>query len=358
MADVCSRVDYLLLHPSEVTASPNSVLRMLRRMSSIDSLDLERGFGNVVTSDILKVIASYPALDQAVLPYVRDDYLLALQTDADMQLFPKLRYLYTGATAESLRLYHRVAPKIEALGLTNETLKRTNDVLTAASKFRQLTSFTAQLSTSSIIRGEELIHLAQGCQNLEELKIGIDSWSEIKPSAVGITDELIEQLAPYLRNLRNFYLLFVSDTQDAPGCIRSIQSLGRHCKHLEELVLSCRPDWEWIATLSQVEAVPLAAGLEQLQLLPNGHMRQCLTEEEHSTLLTIWRSTARIWLPHIDLMMIRDADDWEDAFVDALVPADIGTDEQADDEDSKIAVDGAEELGITTTMDQVTLQDL
>lgn len=320
MAEKCSRLDYLLLHPSKVTASPAAVVRMLDRMSNIDSLDLERGFEKVFSSDILKVIASFPSLDQVVLPFLQDDILLALPSDPDLRLFPKLRHLYVGATAESLRLYHRVAPGVETLGLTNERLERTNDVVIAASKFRGLTSFTAQLSASSGIRGEDLMCLAQGCQGLEELNIGIDGWYEIKPSATGITDELIEKLAPCLLNLKRLYLLFEPVGQDMPGCIQTVRTFGSHCKRLEEMVYSCRPDWSLIASLPQ--GIPLAAKLEQLQLVLKDHMQMCLTRQEYNELLEIWRNRAKIWLPQVNLMMIRHADDMEEAFEKVLVSAD------------------------------------
>ena len=326
MAERCSKLDYLLLRPSKVTASPAAVVRMLKRMPNIDSLDLETGFEDAVSSEMLRVIASYPDLDQAVLPYVQDDFLLELQSDPDIHLFPKLRYLYVGATAESLRLYHRVAPSIEALGLTNETLERTDDVLTAASKFQQLTSFTAQLSASSAIRGEELIHLAQGCQGLQELKIGIDGWYEIKPSATGITDELMVKLAPYLLNLKVLYLLFEAAGQDMPGCIQTVRTLGRHCNRLEETVFSCRPDWSLIASLPQGQGASLAAKLEQLQPVVSEHMEMCLTTGEYNELFKLWRDNAKTWLPQVSLMMIHHADDREEAFEEVLVSADEGND--------------------------------
>lgn len=339
MAERCSRMDFLLLRPSKVTASPAAVVRMLTRMPNIDSLDLERGFEDVVSPEMVKVIASFPGLDQVVLPYVKDDFLLKLQSDPDVHFFPKLRYLYVGATAESLRLYHRVAPSIEALGLTNETLERTNDVLTGASRFHHLTSFTAQLSASSVIRGEELIHLAQGCQGLQELKIGIDGWYETKPSATSITDELMEKLALCLLNLKVLYLLFEPAGQDMPGCISTVRALGHHCKRLEEMVFSCRPDWSLIASLPQGEGIHLAAKLEQLQPVVTDHMEMCLTSDEFNELLKIWRENAKTWLPQVNFMMIRHADDREEAFEEVLAPAD----EYNNPDDGGSPIDASEE---------------
>lgn len=329
MTSLCSRLNYLLLRPFKVTASSDSVVRMLERMPNVDSLDLERGFEEVFSFEMLRVIASYPNLDQAILPYVQDDHLLAIQADAEKRWFPKLRHLYLSATAESLRVFRQIAPGIEAIGLRNHDMGRTNNVLISASGFRQLTSFTAQLSSSTVIHGYELLQLAQGCPGLEELKIGIDSWSDTKPSATGITDNLIRELAPHLCNLKHLYLLFESDTQSELECIQSIQTLGRHCKKLEELVMSCRSDWPLITSLPQKET-PLAASLEQLQLLPDNHMRQCLTEEEYSDLLRIWRDNAKAWLPQLSLMIIRDADDWEEAFVDARMTTDGTIDEESE----------------------------
>lgn len=347
MAGLCSRLGYLLLHPSKVTASPGSVVRMLKNMPNIDSLDFERGFEDTFSLEMLRVIASFPALDQAVLPYVQDDHLLALQADAEKLWFPKLRYLYFSATAESLRLFHQLVPGVEAIGLTNQGMGRTNDVLASASRFRQLKSFTAQLHANSVIRGDELLELAQGCPNLDELKIGIDSWSDAKPSGTGITDDLIKQLAPHLPNLKHLYLLFGSDSQREPGCIQSILTLGRHCKKLEELVLSCRSDWALICSLPQ--GLPLAVDLEQLQLLPNNHMKQYLPEEAYSRLLDLWRDNARTWLPRASWMTVRNADDWETAFIDVVCPA------NGDDEAEEDAADVPDEAELTDALEQFTV---
>lgn len=124
------------------------------------------------------------------------------------------------------------------------------------------------------------MQLAQGYPGLEELKIGIDSWSDTNPSATGITDSFIRELALHLSNLKCLYLVFESDTRHKPGCIQSIQTPGRRCKQLEELVLSCRSDWPLVASVPRREEIPLAFSLEGLQLLPDNHTRHCLTEED------------------------------------------------------------------------------
>ncbi|USP72739.1 hypothetical protein yc1106_00013 [Curvularia clavata] len=330
MAGFCSRLNYLLLRPFKVTASSGSVVRMLEKMPNIDTVEFERGFQKAFSLEMLRVIASYPNLNQTVLPYVQDGHLLAIQADAEKRWFPKLRYLYISATAETLRLFCQLVPGIEAIGLRNHGMGRTNHVLTSASGFRQLTSFTAQLSLSTVIHGDELIQLAKGCPGLEELNIGIDSWSDTKPSATGITDDLIRELALHLSNLKQLYLLFESDAGSKPGCIQSIQTLGQHCKKLEELALSCRFDWPSILSLPQREQMPLAVSLEQLELLPEDHMRQSLTEEEYSGLLDAWRYNAKTWLPQLRFMMIRNADDWEEAFIDARITKDGTTDEESE----------------------------
>lgn len=86
------------------------------------------------------------------------------------------------------------------------------------------------------------------------------------------------------------------------------------------MVYSCRPDWSLIASLPQ--GIPLAAKLEQLQLVLKDHMQMCLTRQEYNELLEIWRNRAKIWLPQVNLMMIRHADDMEEAFEKVLVSAD------------------------------------
>lgn len=328
MAELGSRLESLLLHPSCVPASASSVVRMLERLPNIDALDLERGFDSIFSPDMLRSIACCPSLDQAVLPYVPDGCLLAVQTVANVQQFSKLRYLYVGATADSLNLYHCVAPRITALGLANENLGRTDHVLTPASMFRYLTSFTAELSASTTFRGDELVQLAQGCPGLEEIRIGMDSYSSVKPRGAGISDELIESLAPHLASVKVLSLLFECVNERGPGCIRTICTLGRYCKSLQELVLSCESDWSLIKSLANDVEGPLAASLEQLQILPDTHMMLNMTEEEHRSLLEIWQLNAKAWLPQLSLMIMPEADDWEDEFVNVLMDGVSSIDEE------------------------------
>lgn len=109
------------------------------------------------------------------------------------------------------------------------------------------------------------------------------------------------------------------------------------------MVFSCRPDWSLIASLPQRQGGSLAATLEQLQLVVNDHMERCLTSEEYDELLKTWRDYAKMWLPQVDLMLIRLADDREEAFVDALFPPH----EEEDSDEGGSPTNSAEEVSST-----------
>lgn len=338
LAERCSNVRDFNLQPTKVIASASSIARALSAMTNVTSLNLERGFRAAVSASMLEAIASLPKVEQLSLPEVPSDSLSKLSISSERRWFPQLKYLYIGATASTLELVHQIVPKLEAIGVFNEQLGQTNNILSALSHFTQLTTITVLLRASSTFRGTELIHLAQSCPNLQDLQIGIDSWSEELPTATGITDDLIRDFATHAPKLQRLNLTFDSETR--PGLVKTLQTLGRHCPLLEELMFSCKADWR--SHLDIPRDVPLGQ-FKQLCFLPDEHMRQCLTRDEKRALLDLWHLNGNTWLPEIELLQIPREDDWETEFIVLLCPSLEPEEAESGDEDDDTEEDQSED---------------
>ena len=322
LAQFCSRMQNLKLHPTKVDASPLSVLRLCQRLVNVVDLDLGEGFQKTLTLPLFEALASCRNLELLTIPHVQDDFLRSLEPASGLDWFPKLKYLCTSADASALELLNPFIPKLEALQLSNTHLGRTDNILSVVSSFTYLTDITLRLSASSLVRSEQTLQLAQRCPGLERLKIGDDTWSDAKPSAAGFTDSFIQELAPKLPRLKQLFFVLSRDSEDLPGAIKTIQTLGRHCRFLEELAISCRADWASIADLPGGIRI---ANIEHLQLIPTDHIMQSLTEEEHVRLVGVWQENATMWLPRVQFMFVQEADDWEEGFVNVLCPNETAT---------------------------------
>lgn len=222
-----------------------------------------------------------------------------------------MKQLYVGATAKTLELVHQIVPGIETIGVFNEQLGQTDNVLSTLSRFRRLTRVLVRLSRGSKIQDTELLQLAHSCPGLTNLQIGFKGWFKL-PLAIGITDDLLDDLARNLPNIHQLTLTFKSDIR--PGLIKPLQTLDRHCPRLKKLELSCRSDWE---LLSDLPKVPLGQ-FAQLGFSVDEHMRRSFTKEEYSRLLTLWQANAGVWFPQTKAFHIQASDIWEAAFEEVV----------------------------------------
>lgn len=341
LSEAPSNLRDVVLRPTKVTASASSLMRALAKMTSVESLNLEQGFRKVISANVFETIALLPKIKQLSLSAITQGCFSALSTKSKKNWFPKLKYLYTGAAANVMEFFHRIAPDIEAIGLQNEYIGLTDDVLSVLSRFQQLTSILVLLSASSTFRGTELLQVAQGCPRLEDLQIGIDSWNPVPPSAIGITDDLIHDLAYSLPNIKRLNLVFHSNSY--PGLVKTLQILGRGCPKLEELMFSCRADWRSLLNLPKDNAV---GQFTQLWFLVDEHMEQSLTKEEYSQVMGVWRENGATWLPQVVLLQIPHSDDWENAFTEVLDPDEIFSDAEEDSNEMEAARPGEEEVPV------------
>lgn len=72
------------------------------------------------------------------------------------------------------------------------------------------------------------------------------------------------------------------------------------------------------------------ANVEQLHLLRVEHMEQCLANVEQDRLLGIWRENAFKWLLRIISIIMQEANEWEEEFVDVLCSYDDWADNAND----------------------------
>jgi hypothetical protein len=308
LPEVCSGLQNVTLQSMEVAASESSLLRAFAKMKNLKNLYLDDGFQELCSAGMLETLATLPKLEDLSLPEIPEDSMSVFLENSNQHWFPCLKQLYMGATAETLELVHQIAPGIKAIGVFNEHLGHTDNILSALSRFRQLTQVLVRLSARSTIQDTELLQLAHGCPGLADLQIGFKGWYEI-PLAIGITDDLLDDLARSLPNIHELSLIYNSDTR--PGLIRTLQTLDRHCPRLEKLNMSCRSDWELLLDLPKGVSLGQFA---QLIFSVNEHMLQSFTKEEYSRLLTLWQANAEVWFPQIKLFHIRGSDNWEVAF--------------------------------------------
>lgn len=322
LSEVCSGLQQVTLRPDKVTASDISITRALSNMSNVESLILDEGFRRMrLKPRILEAIATLPKLEALSLPEVPEESMVILLKRRNKSWFPSLKHLYIGATAGTMELFHQVVPDLQDIFLEDEEFGQTNHVLSVLSRFQGLKHVRIMLSASSTIIGDELLRLAQSCPDVENIEIGIESWDPVLPSAIGFTNDLIQNLAHSLPKLTCLRLIFTSES--LPSLVGSLRTLGA-LPQLKELMLSCRADWPLLLNLPR--DAPLGQ-LTHLTFLVDKHMKQSFDENAYPPLLEIWKDNAAVWLPQVILFQIPHADDWEEAFTQVLDPDELESSE-------------------------------
>jgi hypothetical protein len=238
LSEVCLGLQDVTLRPKEVAASESSLLRAFAKMKNLKTLYLDDGFRALCSAGMLETLATLPKLKELSLSEIPEDSRSVFLEKSNQHWFPGLKELYIGATAKTLELVHQIVPSIKAIGVFNEHFSQTDNTLSALSRFRQLTQVLVRLSARSTIRDTELLQLAHGCPGLAGLQIGFKGWFEL-PLAIGITEDLLDDLARSLPNTHELTLIFTSDTR--PGLLRTLQTLERHCPRLKKLIYHVDP---------------------------------------------------------------------------------------------------------------------
>jgi hypothetical protein len=197
-------------------------------------------------------------------------------------------------------------------------------MLVAASRFQQLKCFRFLPDVGSRISGQELVQLARGCPNLEELKIGEDQTP--LPCVTGVTDDVVEALAERLPKLEDLSLAFDSPTR--PSIATVINSLGRRCPNLAYLTISCKRDWCSIMSVASEAAFP---ELDTLSLYPSDHSLYPLTNEERAMVSKQLREHTTTWFPNISTFQIEDADEMENTLIDIVENREMAEEDEEDE---------------------------
>ncbi|MCJ1474194.1 hypothetical protein MMC13_002852 [Lambiella insularis] len=120
---------------------------------------------------------------------------------------------------------------------------RPGHALKLATQATQLKSLRMSFQGNITIEGEDLMMLAKHCSQLEVFELppvsldGKPSWDrhlyDGVPESGSVTDEVIEEMAKYLPNLKSFVLFLEDDEEDSVLTERSLIHLGTNCRDLE-----------------------------------------------------------------------------------------------------------------------------
>jgi hypothetical protein len=251
------------------TITSDALTRFLECTTSIASLDISYSFDGAWSSQAFQAVSKYPHLELLVLPQIEDSWIEAVSANVPISgAFPALNYLQTRISDNGAEHLSHVMPNLRYLVLSpsirpavmadsEPRLVRSHHLLSAVARFSQLREFVATFDSESIVSGHELLLLAQNCPRLQVLSVST-------PSTVGITDSLVETLAPAMGNISE---LTLTSHNAVSLTSSSLQLLGRYCKKLECVELSCSSDWQenWVE-----ESSTLFPNLWKLKLAPHG----------------------------------------------------------------------------------------
>ncbi|KAF2689037.1 hypothetical protein K458DRAFT_413356 [Lentithecium fluviatile CBS 122367] len=257
LGERCPRLKVLVLKPSVLKngMSKDGLARFLRKCK-VEYLDLraeEQEWDRGLTEGMLEVLRTQGNLREIAIPDIDDDTIKQMangQRATDNMPFPALKSLRTGLSASGLHSLYCVTPRLSilSLDLRRLSLSASTSILPSVSIFSQLSTISITFDKRVRIRGDELIHLAQSCPSLVSLSISKDQLNTTRPWSRDIQDSHIEAFARNAVHLKELYLLFRVPQTAYPGEIWptevALESLARHCVHLERLWLTCDPNWD------------------------------------------------------------------------------------------------------------------
>lgn len=242
----CPKLVSLRFHGrSERLVSKDKLVRFFVNVNPLKSLDVREALHECWSHEAFCVIMSrFDSLEDLVIPNIPDAWIASLsKVSPDPPAFPKMYFLQTGIAEKGLRFLARHAPNMEVLDIDLQNLPPTSRILQAASSLTKLTHLTINFGLKGTVNGNDLLLVAQKCPAMEEL-----IWMrekplgsrECPPSGLEISDNLIEEVSKYMRKFKTFNLIF----DDANLLThRSILTIIKHCKKIEELKISCTVNW-------------------------------------------------------------------------------------------------------------------
>lgn len=222
--------------------SERGLTEFLRNMRQLSLLDIRLGFEGVWSFEALTVLAQYPSLTTLEIPDIPDNWILDLVGNSTMQLFPKLNRLGTGLSESGLEM---LLPHLkEIFGLEIALSGQSTNALRLVADVPGIRFLSFSLNPRSVVRGEDLIRLAKNTPGLEQLELPAappwDTEPPALPSALGITDETIQEVARLLPELETLRLGLENCTLTEA----SLLSLGTHCKKLTHCYISADISFE------------------------------------------------------------------------------------------------------------------
>jgi hypothetical protein len=239
-------------HHSEANVVSKEVFaQFLHEMKHLSTLIIRQGFGNLMSSKAFGYLVQHQNLTLLDLPNIPEQWI----RDLEPSVFPpgvllsKITFFSAGLSDGGLELLLPYLLNVEVLQIRPSGQFIDAFSMVANAQLTALKHLSLDVVSTTIVRGEDLIRLAETSRKLEYLDIpedrdGVDRLA----SATRVTDAVIEDLASHLPNLKELCLKMEGGSLTEASLI----SLGERCKHLmsccisadiffEELVRKGRP---------------------------------------------------------------------------------------------------------------------
>ena len=214
--------------------------QFLKDMGSLSTLSIRWGFDNVMTSEGFQHLAQYQFLTHLDLPNIPEQWIRYLDpaTFSHEGPFPSIATFSAGLSDSGLELLLPHLRKIINLRVRPFGQFINAFSIVAGAQLTALESLSLDFFPDSIVQGTDLILLAKTARRLEDLYIPNPKYPDESnknfPSAICVTDAVIDELARHLPKLEKLYFM----TEGASLTEACLLSLGKHCKHLESCYIS------------------------------------------------------------------------------------------------------------------------
>ena len=220
-------------HSTETkVVSKNVFGQFLHDMKSLSTLSIRQGFDDVMSPEALRSLVQHQHLSHLDLPNIPEQWI----RDLDLSVFPYgvlLPHITTFSAGLSDKGLELLLPYLR--NVTNLEIRPSGQFINAFSiianaQLTALEHLSLDVVPNTIVRGEDLVLLAKTARGLEYLFLPVQRNAiDVLPSAIRVTDAVMEDLASHLPNLKELCLKI----EEASLTEASLISLGKHCKHLD-----------------------------------------------------------------------------------------------------------------------------
>ncbi|MCJ1383188.1 hypothetical protein MMC17_006301 [Xylographa soralifera] len=243
MKDRCQSLQILELmldteHFSESKpVSKEGFAQFLDGMRQLRTLSIRQGFDDVMTSEAFGYLVQYQYLIHLDLPHIPEQWIRDLDPSVFPRggLLPKINSFRAGLSDKGLNLLLPYLKNVTSIHIRPYGLFINAFSIIASAQLTALEHLSLDVSPDTIVRGADLIMLAATAERLEYLDIPGDlDKNDRLPSAISVTDAVMDELASHLPNLKVLSLKM----DGALLTEASLISLGEYCKHLESCSIS------------------------------------------------------------------------------------------------------------------------